>query len=62
MNLTDISNDIGELKDTVDNLLGALEIPMPAEFHAKQMKSELKSISYKLRSVYVEMGDNGSVG
>lgn len=58
MNLTDISNDIGELKDTVDNLLGALEIPMPAEFHVKQMKSELKSISDKLRSVYVEMEDN----
>lgn len=58
MSMTDISHEIGELKDTVDNLLGALEIPMPAEFHVKQMKSELKDISDKLKDIYIEMEDN----
>lgn len=58
MSMTDISHEIGELKDIVDNLLGALEIPMPAEFHVKQMKSELKDISDKLKSIYIEMEDN----
>lgn len=58
MNLADVSSDLGDLKDKVDNLLGALEIPMPAEFHVKQMKSELKEISDKLKCLYIEMEGN----
>lgn len=62
MNLTDISNEIGELKDKVDNLNGALEIPMPAEFHVKQMKGQLEEVSNKLKSIYIEMTDENIWG
>ncbi len=57
MSLTDISNEIGELKDTVDNLRGALEIQMPPQFHVTQMKNQLAEISEKLKSIYIEMTD-----
>lgn len=57
MSQTDISNEIGELKDTVDNLRGALEIPMPPQFHVTQMKNQLEEISEKLKSIYIEMTD-----
>lgn len=57
MNLTDISNEIGELKDKIDNLKGALEIPMPAEFHVRQMEGQLTEVSEKLKSIYIEMTD-----
>ncbi|MDC2179191.1 hypothetical protein [Bacteroides thetaiotaomicron] len=48
------SEEFGETIDTIDNLLGALEIPMPSEFHVKQMKHELKEISEKLKRIFVE--------
>ena len=57
MSKTDISNEIGELKDKVDNLRGALEIPMPAQFHVAQMKTQLEEISEKLKGIYIEMTD-----
>ena len=53
-----LSNEFGEQIDRIDNLLGALEIPMPAEFHVKQMKSELKDLSDKLKQIYVEENDD----
>jgi len=49
--------EFGEVINTVDNLLGTLEIPMPAEFHVKQMKRELKEVSDKLKRIYVEEED-----
>lgn len=48
------SEELAEVVDTLDNLLGALEIPMPAEFHVKQMKEELKDVSSKLKQIYIE--------
>ena len=46
-----------EVVDTIDNLLGAMKIPMPAEFHVKQMKHELKEVSDRLKRIYVEEED-----
>lgn len=57
MSKTDISNEIGELKDTVDNLRGALEIPTPPQFHVTQMKCQLEEISEKLKGIYICMTD-----
>lgn len=50
-------DEFGEVIDTIDSLLGALEIPMPAEFHVNQMKRELKEVSDKLKRIYVEEED-----
>ena len=51
------SEELAEIVGTLDNLLGALEIPMPAEFHVKQMKEELKEVSSKLKQIYIEEED-----
>lgn len=48
------SEEFGEIIDRIDNLLGSLELPMPAEFHVNQMKHELSEISDKLKRIYVE--------
>ena len=50
-------DEFAEVIDTIDNLLGALELPMPAEFHVKQMKRELKEVSEKLKRIDVEEED-----
>lgn len=50
-------DEFPEVIGTIDNLLGVLEIPMPAEFHVKQMKYELKEVSEKLKQIYVEEED-----
>ena len=47
-------NELGQVKDTIDNLLGAMEIPMPAEFHVKQLKLALKDLSDKVRNIYID--------
>lgn len=48
------SEEFGEIIDRIDNLLGALGLPVPAEFHVNQMKHELSEISEKLKQIYVE--------
>lgn len=50
-------DEFAEVIETIDNLLGALELPMSAEFHVKQMKCELKEVSAKLKQIYVEEKD-----
>lgn len=50
-------DEFAEVIETIDNLLGALELPMPAEFHVNQMKRELKEVSAKLKQIYVEEED-----
>ena len=50
-------DEFAEVIEKVDNLLGAMEIPMPAEFHVNQMKRELREVSDKLKQIYVEEED-----
>ena len=50
-------DEFTEVVDTIDNLLGEMKIPMPAEFHVKQMKHELKEVSDRLKRIYVEEED-----
>ena len=35
-------DEFAEVIERMDNLRGALEIPMPVEFHVNQMKRELE--------------------
>ena len=50
---------VAEVAETLDNLLGALQLPMPPAFHVEQMKSHLPDLREKLRAVYVaETGEN----
>lgn len=36
-------DEFAEVIERMDNLRGALEIPMPVEFHVNQMKRELET-------------------
>lgn len=50
-------DEFAEVIERIDNLWGALEIPMPVEFHVNQMKRELEEVSDKLKRIYVEEED-----
>lgn len=50
-------DEFAEVIERMDNLRGALEIPMPVEFHVNQMKRELEEVSDKLKRIYVEEED-----
>ena len=50
-------DEFAEVIESIDNLRGALEIPMPVEFHVNQMKRELEEVSDKLKRIYVEEED-----
>lgn len=50
-------DEFAEIIERIDNLRGALEIPMQVEFHINQMKRELKEVSDKLKRIYVEEED-----
>lgn len=45
-------DEFAEVIEKIDNLRGALEIPMPAGFHVNQMKRELEEVSDKLKRIY----------
>lgn len=47
---------IGLLADKIDDLLGALTLPMPSQFHVEQMKRELKDVSKELKEIHKELG------
>lgn len=52
-------DQIGEIKDTIDNLIHATDLAMPAEFHLNCLKDELKQIEQTLKEIYVkESGEN----
>ena len=51
-------DEFAEIIERIDNLRGALEIPMTAEFHVNQMKCELEEVSAKLKRIYVEEEDD----
>ncbi len=50
---------LGMAADTLANLLGAMELPMPAQFHLDRLKAALPEVRDAMRAVYVaETGDN----
>jgi len=48
-------DELGRAIDRVSNMEGALQIPMPADFHIKQFKSILPEIIKDLRDSYAKL-------
>ena len=50
---------LAEVAETLDNLIGALQLPLPPAMHVDQLKVHLPELRDKLRAVYVaETGEN----
>ena len=49
---------LGELKDTIDNLHSALQIPMSAQFHIEQIQRELIGLAQAVRDIYIDETGN----
>jgi hypothetical protein len=47
---------LGQLADTANNLHGALQLPMPPQFHVEQMKGQLLDLRNDLRDLVREVG------
>ena len=47
---------IGELADTVDNLVHALMLPMPADLHIKALKESLPCLRDELKGICRDAG------
>lgn len=48
-------NKIAEISDSIDNLVHAMNIPMPDEFHLKALKSSLPEKVKELQQVYIDI-------
>lgn len=55
--IDEIANDLGNLVDSMDNILAATSLPMSAEFHLEQVKENMQSWSAKLKKIYTELTD-----
>lgn len=53
------TDKIGEWADTLDNLLGATMLPMPAQFHLEQLTAAITAMRDEMRAAYVKAtGEN----
>jgi hypothetical protein len=51
--------DLGKAADTLDNLIAAMELPLPPEMHLSALKSSLPRLRDTLRDIYcTKTGDN----
>ena len=48
--------ELGQIADEIDNLCGAMELPMPPAFHIEQLKKLLPKISTKIKVLVVAVG------
>ena len=57
--MNDAMEELGQAIDRVDNLDGALQLPMPAQFHVDQLKKLIPECVRDLRAAFVKVtGEN----
>jgi hypothetical protein len=49
-------NQVGEIADTLDNLLAASTLPMSAQFHLNQLRAGMKDASRQLKQIVTKVG------
>ena len=52
-----VSDSLGRDIDTLDNLAHALLLPMPADFHVRQLKSALPELVAEMKKHFAEVFD-----
>lgn len=53
------ADQLGAEIDRLENLHGALQLPMPAEFHVRQLREALPDVARRLKEGYVGLtGEN----
>lgn len=58
-----IAGKVGDIADSMDNILAATELVLPAEMHKEQMKLKIEEWSRQLKAIYVEVtGENPWAG
>lgn len=48
------SDKLGRAIDSVDNLVGSLQLPMPSDFHVRMLKETLPDVVKNLKAGFVE--------
>lgn len=57
--MSEAMEQLGEASDSLDSLIAAMQLPMPAKFHLDMLKATLPKIVEQMRAVYVaETGIN----
>lgn len=57
--MTQDMEELGQAIDRVSNLDGALQLPMPAQFHVDQLKKIIPECVAELRAAFVKVtGEN----
>lgn len=46
---------VGELADKIDNLLHAMQLPLGADFHLAQIRTQFPVMRDELRAIYTEL-------
>lgn len=49
-------NELGEMADEIDNLVGATQLAMPPAFHLQQLQHALPQLSEKIKALVVAIG------
>lgn len=50
--MEEFKEELGQAIDSLDNYIGALQLPMPSDFHVKQLKEELPSLSNRFKEAF----------
>jgi len=52
-------DELGKIADSIDNIICALEMPLPDKLHLAMVKTKLKEWSKDIKSLYTAIsGDN----
>lgn len=54
--MSEAIENIGEMVDTIDNLIAATSLPMTPQFHLENLIENLRDLREKARETYIALG------
>lgn len=49
-------DELGQIADQIDNLCGAMKLPLPAATHVQQLSRALPEVSKKIKALVAALG------